>query len=203
MSKKGSKKDPKVTGHNGACFRIEPKGEKVQTSRRPVRNEVTESLTNEEMASIVEQYGDEMLRVAYLYLGQREQAEDAVQDSFIKIYRAAEKTRICKTFVMRVLTNTCKDYLKSGWSRNVNLLEDLPEDTSGSDAYPESGALREAVFVLPIKYREVVLLHYYEDMSVGEIAKVLGVPQPTVSTRLKRACKQLEKRLEGISREDY
>lgn len=155
------------------------------------------------MASLVEQYGDEMLKVAFLYLGHKEQAEDAVQDSFIKIYRAADKNRICKTFVMRVLANTCKDYLKSGWVRNVNLLEDLPEGAFCDDAYDESGALREAVLVLPIKYREVILLRYYEGLSVGEIAKVLGVPQPTVSIRLKRAYTYLEKRLEGISREHY
>ena len=164
---------------------------------------VTETLTSEEMASIVDQYGDEMLRIAVLYLGHREQAEDAVQDSFIKIYRAADKTRICKTFVMRVLTNTCKDYLKSGWVRNVNLLEDLPEDAFCDDAYQESGALRKAILELPVKYREVILLRYYEDLPVGEIARILGVPQPTVSVRLKRAYTCLEKRLEGTSREDY
>ena len=155
------------------------------------------------MTALVDRYGDEMYRVAFLYLGHKEQAEDAVQDSFIKIYRAADGTRICKTFVMRVLSNTCKDYLKSGWSRNVNLLETLPEEASGGDAYDESGALREAVFRLPVKYREVIVLRYYQDLSVGEIARVLGVPQPTVSIRLRRACAQLEKKLEGIDREDY
>ena len=56
---------------------------------------------------------------------------------------------------------------------------------------------------VPEKYREVILLRYYEDMAVGEIARVLGVPQPTVSIRLKRACQQLQKRLEGIPREDF
>lgn len=161
------------------------------------------TLTSEEMASVVEQYSDEMLRVAFLYLGQREQAEDAVQDSFIKIYRAADKSRICKTFVMRVLTNTCKDYRKSGWARNVNLLDELPDDAFRSDTYDESGALRKAVLSMPIKYREVILLRYYEDMAVGDIAKVLGVPQPTVSIRLKRAYTYLEKQLKGVSCEDY
>lgn len=164
---------------------------------------MTETLTCEEMTSLVEQYGDEMLKVAFLHLGQKEQAEDAVQDSFLKIYRAADKQRICKTFVMRVLTNTCKDYLKSGWMRNVNLLEDLPEGAFCDDTYAESGALREAVLSLPIKYRQVIILRYYEGFTVGEIAKVLGVPQPTVSIRLKRAYTYLEKRLEEESREHY
>lgn len=161
------------------------------------------ALTNEDMTALVEQYGDEMLRLALLYLGRREQAEDAVQDSLIKIYRAGDSTRICRTFVMRVLTNTCKDYLKSGWSRNVNLMDEMPEIQAPALRQSEAGALREAILTLPLKYREVILLHFYEDMPVGEIARVLGLPQPTVSIRLKRACAQLEKRLEGTSCEDY
>ena len=160
-------------------------------------------LTNEAMTQLVEQYGDEMLRLAMLYLGNREQAEDAVQDSFVKIYRAGDPDKVCKAFVMRVLVNTCKDYRKSGWARTVNLVEELPE-TAGKDEIhqSETGALRDAILALPEKYREVILLRYYEDMAVGEIARVLGVPQPTISIRLKRACAQLQKRLEGTPRED-
>lgn len=161
-------------------------------------------LTNEAMTRLVEQYGNEMLRLALLYLGSREQAEDAVQDSFIKIFRAGDPAKVCKAFVMRVLVNTCKDYRKSGWARTVSLVEALPE-VAGSDelSQTETGALRAAILDLPEKYREVILLRYYEDMAVGEIARVLGVPQPTVSIRLKRACQQLQKRLEGIPREDF
>jgi RNA polymerase sigma-70 factor (ECF subfamily) len=161
-------------------------------------------MTNEAMTQLVEQYGNEMLRLALLYLGSREQAEDAVQDSFIKIYRAGDPDKLCKSFVMRVLVNTCKDYRKSSWSRSVSLVDELPEIVGSPDApQNEAGALRQAVLALPLKYREVILLRYYEDMAVGDIAKALGVPQPTVSIRLKRACQQLQQRLEGTSCEDY
>jgi len=105
---------------------------------------------------------------------------------------------------MRVLVNTCKDYRKSGWSRNVSLVDEYP-DIPGADDGPEhreSGELRKEILKLPDKYREVILLHYYEDLPVGEIARILGAPQPTVSIRLKRACAMLQKRLEGIPRED-
>lgn len=155
------------------------------------------------MTAVVERYGDEMLRLAMLYLGSREQAEDAVQDSFIKIFKAANGDQLSKSFVMRVLVNTCKDYLKSGWSQKVTLVEQYPE-TAAPAAAPadEAGLLRREILALPPKYREVILLRYYEGFAVGEIAKILGAPQPTVSIRIKRACAILEKRLEGVPRED-
>ncbi len=161
------------------------------------------TISNEAMTALVETYGDEMLRLAMLYLGSREQAEDAVQDSFIKIFRSGRDDSVGKSFVMRVLVNTCKDYLKSGWNRYVELTELLPEtEAAGSPQQNETGALCHAILELPPKYREVIVLRYYEGMSVNEIARILGAPQPTVSVRLRRACTLLEKRLEGIARED-
>lgn len=156
------------------------------------------------MTALVERYGDEMLRLALLYLGSREQAEDAVQDSFLKIFRSGREKEITKSFVMRVLVNTCKDYLKSGWNRRVELTDRLPEQESGIGCpqQNETGALRCAILGLPPRYREVIILRYYEGLGVNEIARVLGAPQPTVSVRLRRACTMLEKRLEGIARED-
>lgn len=155
------------------------------------------------MTTVVERYGDEMLRLAILYLGSREQAEDAVQDSFIKIFRAANGDTLSKSFVMRVLVNTCKDYLKSGWAKKVSLVDEYPEyEAADGPEQAEEGALRHEILALPPKYREVILLRYYESFSVGEIARMLGAPQPTVSIRLKRACAILEKRLEGVPRED-
>ena len=162
------------------------------------------TITGDAMTAVVERYGDEMLRLAMLYLGSREQAEDAVQDSFIKIFRAAHGDQISKSFVMRVLVNTCKDYLKSGWAKNVTLMEQCPEVAAEGGPVPvtEEGALRREILELPPKYREVILLRYYEGFAVGEIAHMLNAPQPTVSIRIRRACKLLEKRLEGVPRED-
>lgn len=172
--------------------------------RKEGKRRLPTTISNEGMTALVEQYGDEMLRLAILYLGSREQAEDAVQDSFIKIFRAGREDSVGKSFVMRVLVNTCKDYLKSGWNKRVELAEDLPEavSTIGCPQQNEAGALRQAILELPLKYREVILLRYYEGLAVNEIARILHAPQPTVSGRLRRACALLEKRLEGIARED-
>ena len=66
----------------------------------------------------------------------------------------------------------------------------------------EPGLLLREVQGLKPTYREVILLHYYEGFSVGQIARLLNCPQPTVSIRLRRARQKLEQRLEGAAYED-
>ena len=86
--------------------------------------------TPEDMERLMDRYGDRMLRLCCMYLNDEHMAQDAVQDSFLKIYRNAqtfETPEMEKSWVMRVAINTCKDYLRSAWKRRVNLMEQLPE----------------------------------------------------------------------------
>lgn len=154
-----------------------------------------------DMERIVDQYGTSLLRMCYLYLKDMQLAEDAVQDTFLKVYRnygqfnggAGEKT-----WVTRIAINVCKDYLRTAWRRRVNVVEELNDipDAEGPHA-AEDGALLNEVMALKPKYREVLLLYYYQDLKISEIAKVLGAPESTISVRLKRAREQLKSRLEG------
>ena len=154
-----------------------------------------------DMERIVDQYGTGLLRMCYLYLKDMQLAEDAVQDTFLKVYRnygqfnggAGEKT-----WVTRIAINVCKDYLRTAWRRRVNVVEELNDipDAEGPHA-AEDGALLEEVVALKPKYCEVLLLYYYQDLKISEIAKVLGAPESTISVRLKRAREQLKSRLEG------
>jgi len=154
-----------------------------------------------DMERIVDQYGTGLLRMCYLYLKDMQLAEDAVQDTFLKVYRnygqfnggAGEKT-----WVTRIAINVCKDYLRTAWRRRVNVVEELNDipDAEGPHA-AEDGALLNEVMALKPKYREVLLLYYYQDLKISEIAKVLGAPESTISVRLKRAREQLKSRLEG------
>lgn len=154
-----------------------------------------------DMERIVDQYGTALLRMCYLYLKDMQLAEDAVQDTFLKVYRnygqfnggAGEKT-----WVTRIAINVCKDYLRTAWRRRVNVVEELNDipDAEGTHA-AEDGALLNEVMALKPKYREVLLLYYYQDLKISEIAKVLGAPESTISVRLKRAREQLKSRLEG------
>lgn len=159
-----------------------------------------------EMERMVDQYGTGMLRMCCVYLGDQHLAQDAVQDSFIKIYRAwhpMDGPAAEKAWVMRVTVNVCKDYLRSAWKRKVNLVEQYPELPASEDPPKnEEGRLLAEIMALKPKYREVVLLHYYQQLRVNEIAEVLGAPQSTVSIRLRRAREALRKRLEGGPYED-
>lgn len=161
-----------------------------------------------DMERLVEQYGNTMLRMCCVYLGDEHLAADAVQDAYIKIYRAwrdFDSPAAEKAWVMRVVINVCKDYLRSAWKRRVSLVDEYPEiaaPQTNTDACDKQGRLYHEIQALKPKYKQVILLHYYEDLSVNEIARILNAPQSTISVRLRRAKAILQDRLEGIPHED-
>lgn len=152
------------------------------------------------MERLVAQYGSALLRMCCAYLGDAYLADDAVQDTFIKIYRSwriFDTPAAEKAWVMRVAVNVCKDYLRSAWRRKVHLVEEYPEIAGEEDRPKEDNILLEEIMALKPRYRQVILLHYYQQLSVGEIARILSAPQSTVSVRLRRARAILQKRLEA------
>lgn len=150
---------------------------------------------------LIDRYGDDVLRLCTAYLGQRQLAEDAFQETFVKAWRNLPSFRgecQVKTWLSRIAVNTCRDMLRTGWlrmwrvSRPVEELENLaaPEMASPSP-------VRDAVLALPGKYREAVVLYYYQNMNIREIAQLLRLSPNSVSTRLRRARAQLQKQLKG------
>lgn len=159
----------------------------------------------QEMERLIDQYGSTMLRMCCVWLGDEHLAGDAVQDAWIKIYRAwrpFDSPAAEKAWLLRVTVNVCKDYLRSAWKRRVSLVEEYPETAAPQRPPSESGRLFQEILALKPKYQQVILLHYYQDLTVNEIARVLNAPQSTISVRLRRAKEQLAKRLEDIPRED-
>jgi len=158
------------------------------------------------LCRLVAQYQTALLRMCYLYLHDTALAEDAVQETFIKAYRAMDGLRNeCgeKSWLMRIAINTCRDMRRSGWFRHVDRRvapETLPETSVPFQEADE--ALTLAIMRLPIKCREVVILHYYQNMRVAEIAASLHVTPSTVSNQLGRAKRKLRSMLErGYSHE--
>ena len=138
--------------------------------------------------SAARQYQDMVYRVALHIFGNRQDAEDAVQEVFLRLYtceKPFEGTDHLRHWLIRVTVNVCKDALKSPWRRRRVSLEDLPE-TPVFDR-PEQGELYREVMALSEKYRTVLLLYYGEGFSVGEIAQAMDLKVETVKTRLKRA----------------
>lgn len=151
-----------------------------------------------DMDRIVQQYGDALMRMCFLYLKDVHLAQDAVQDTWLKVYRNYDKfdaNSSEKTWIMRIAINVCKDYLRSAWHRKVNVQDVLAEIPVDGETHEDDTLLIEIMRLKP-HYREVILLFYYQDMKISDIAKVTGSPESTVSVRLKRAREQLRKRLE-------
>lgn len=154
----------------------------------------------QQLTQWVERYQKPLLNLCYMDLGDRVLAEDAVQETFLKAYRNAASFRgECseKTWLMRIAVNTCRDMKRSAWFRHVNRRvtpDELPEgmDTASDQAALDLG---DAIIRLPEAYKVVILLYYYQDMTLGEIAAIVGVTPSVVSRRIKKACAQLQNAL--------
>ena len=155
-----------------------------------------------EIEELIDLYGDDIFRLCLAYLGERHLAEDAFQETFLKAWKNAENFRgesSAKTWLSSIAVNTCRDMLRSGWFRMQRRSQPMEQllDLAADDPLPQDTPVRAAVLGLPGKYREVILLYYDQSMKLKDIAQLLRLPVNTVSTRLRRARKQLEKALKG------
>ncbi len=153
------------------------------------------------LSEMAEAYQEELLHVCFLYLQDQALAEDAVQETFLKAYRALPRYREeCspKTWLTRIAINTCRDMRRTAWFRYLRWNQ-IPEWAASCepDVSEESIAVSVEIARLPAKLKEAVLLYYYQDMTVNEIAEALGISQSSVSGRLKRAREKLRSALKG------
>ena len=150
---------------------------------------------------IVERYQEQVIRMCFLYLCDKTLAEDAMQETFLKVYRAMDSFRgdsSERTWIMRIAMRTCYDMNHSGWFRVIN--RHVTPDMVPEAAVPfeeDDDELMSAVTRLPIRLREVILLYYYQRMTVNEVADTLGISQSSVSGRLQRGRDKLKAMLEG------
>lgn len=160
------------------------------------------------LTDLMERHGDMVLRIAYTYSKDRARAEDLAQEVFIRCYHSLdsfEERSTYQTWLYRIAVNHCKDYVKSWAFRNLIPSSVLPERTEqeGSSVMTEviqnedKKALFDQVLKMSVKYREVVILYYYEDLSVDEVASVIGCKSNTVKSRLRRARNRLKQLVEG------
>lgn len=160
-----------------------------------------DSILDQELCRLVEQYQTALLRMCYLYLHDAALAEDAVQETFLKAYKAMDTYRgdgSGKTWLMRIAINTCRDMRRSAWFRYVDRRitpEILHEPSVQVEKADEELTL--AIMKLPRKLKEVIMLYYYQGMKIAEVAATLEVAPSSVSGRLSRAKKKLRTVLEG------
>ncbi|UHA58707.1 sigma-70 family RNA polymerase sigma factor [Metabacillus litoralis] len=170
-----------------------------------------ESTQNENVDEVIDEmmkrYGQEILQLVYSYVNNKAVAEDLTQEIFIKCYKAYptfnNKSKL-RTWIWRIAINHCKDYLKSWYNKNVIVAEEKSIETSSNRETIEQTLIQKdedhrlvsAVMNLPIKYREVIYLYYYEELLIKEIALLIEIKESTVKTRLKRAKELLKDSLE-------
>lgn len=154
--------------------------------------------SEQEMAEAIQRYGDTVRRLCMVHLKNYADTEDIFQTVFLKYaltsvsFDSAEHE---KAWLIRVTLNACKDLLKSIFRSRTVSLEELVEQPAQLSA--DHREVLEAVLSLPAKYRDVVYLHYYEEYTAPEIARILGKNVNTVYTRLTRAKGLLREKLGG------
>ncbi len=146
--------------------------------------------------AVFDRYGDMLFRICFSILVNNADAEDAVQDVFYKYmtkqpFFRDEDHR--KAWLIRVATNRCKDMLRSRRIRSSVPLEEIEEHGVEQD----EGEVLSLVFGLPIKYREAIVLHYFEGYGISEIADMLSLSESAVKMRLSRGRELLKADLDG------
>ena len=159
---------------------------------------------SEQIAQLYDSYGDMLFRLAYSVLLNQADAEDAVQDIFIKIIGRipdfADQEQE-KAWLTRVLVNHCRDQLRKRKLRLYTPLEEVLEQSGSDLSVPgpeESGGigLLQMVLSLGEKYRGPLILHYFEGFSIEEVSSILGIGQSAVKMRLSRGREMVKKRME-------
>lgn len=156
--------------------------------------------------TIMETYGDEIKRLVFAYVKNSADTDDVTQEVFVTVYQKLntfQGNSSLRSWIYSIAINKCKDYLRSWHARNKRLKEKLmvalPAMTNDSVTPEElalqkdhSSALLQTVMALPIKYREVIILFYFKELSTKEISDVLNMNEATVRTRLNRGRAKLQ-----------
>lgn len=155
---------------------------------------------------LMNKHGTEILHLAYSYVRNKQTAEDLTQDIFLKCYERLDSFQgrsQVKTWLFRIAINHCKDYLRSWYYRKIQLTDLIADFGMSTDSSPEATMMKndeknkihQAIFLLPIKYREIIFLYYFHELSQKEISEICKMNINTVKSRLTTARKLLKKKL--------
>lgn len=149
----------------------------------------------------VNEHSSSLLRICFIQLADRTMAEDALQETFIKAWRAIPRCsespiRNEKAWLTRIALNVCSDMRRSQWMRHFTVtkaIDSLPPSLVA--VQPEDKTLLLDICMLPEKYRQVLILYYYQRLTLQETGEILGIDTSTVFYRLRKAEKCLKRKL--------
>ena len=145
-----------------------------------------------EVQQVIQNYGSQLYRTAYMLLGNAHDVQDVLQEVLIRYMEKAPDFRDIeheKAWLLKVTANLCKDFLRFNRCHIYVNLEDL-ELTSHE---PEDLDILKEVISLPPKWKAVLLLHYVEGYPLQEIAGILGISENAVKKRIQRGKEALQK----------
>lgn len=148
--------------------------------------------------SQVHQHQDELYRLAFHILKNKEDAEDALQETLLRAYSALgqlKHPKYFKTWVTKILMNTAFEFQRK--KKTTLDLDEFSETIGKSEDITTAVMMEKAITHLDEKYRHVILLYYYEDYSVKEISEILDLSVMNVKQRLSRSRKILKEILAG------
>lgn len=158
----------------------------------------------EAYARLVDRHYDRCTRIAVRILGNREDAEEALQDAFLRAFRALEdyEDRECfSAWLTRILVNQCRTMLVRTRRREAVFLDvdlrelDLAAEGGASSTWPE---LEQALAQLPLDQREAVVLKYAGDLTYEEMARITGAGESALKMRVQRAFARLRTLLQEV-----
>ena len=167
-------------------------------SGRGIRMRRLEDASFQEM---IHEHNDYLLQLSYLYVKDWNAAEDIVQEVFIQYWMKSAQFRersSLRTYLTRMTINRCKDYLKSWRYRTqivTNVFTEIIRPKNQLILQDEQLIVAEAVLSLSIKFREVIILYYFKELTIVEIATLLHTSESTIKYRLKKAKGRLKEML--------
>lgn len=150
---------------------------------------------------VINLYGNRLLKTCYLILKDREESEDIVQESFLRVFRQIDSFKgnsSIYTWIYQIALNLCRDRLRN--RRDFTLYEGTMESDDKVEEIViksiDRDILRRELQNLDILYKEVLILYYFEELSIKEISKILNEKEGTIKSRLSRGRILLKKALE-------
>jgi RNA polymerase sigma-70 factor (ECF subfamily) len=164
------------------------------------------------LQDLMNDLGRDVWNYAYFLTGSMDVADDVFQDVFVKVYRNLYSYRgesSVKTWLLTITRNVVKDHWKSAWVKRVLLMAVIPRKETVSSTEKEvlsrmeRGEIWKAVLDLPDKLREVLVLVAHHQLSIPEIANMLGLSEGTVKSRLHRARGKVQLKLHEADRVNH
>ncbi|MDF2675670.1 MAG: polymerase sigma factor, sigma-70 family [Clostridiales bacterium] len=151
--------------------------------------------TDDCVDAVIEKYSTMIYRIALSNLKSRHDADDIFQEVFLRYFKNNMKFNNedhIKAWFIRVTINCCKKYWSSSWVRKTE-----PLDDTLVFEMPEENLIHATLLELPAKYRSVLQLFYFEEMSVDEISKILKIKPATIRMQLTRGRLMIRDKLKG------